>query len=706
MFCKKKYRPTNRAVWLFCIALYISSASFIFAQNISPSPPLFDFASDNQADSLLKQGYDYLNAGKYVLAAEFYEKSLKLAEDTHNMRMQAFCWHQLGVLGKKQGDYTESLHAYEKALKIRELQKDEKGIANTLVAIADIYVIQGNPPKSYEYQLKALTIAEKIGDKSEMQVAFNGIGQYYHWQNDWNKALDYFSKAYKMSEEIGDKRWMAFSLNNMADVYRIEKNYSQALECLLKSLKIREDIRNKHEIGMSYNDLGLLYLKMGNTMLAQEYYAKAIRIFWETNSKPNLSLSLVNAGEVYLKSGILDSAHTSIRNGLDIAQDIGMKYTVRKAYLLLTQLYQEKKDFSKALENYQNYVALKDTLFNEEKRRQMTELNTRYETAKKEAYIEILNKDNQIKALALEEQLSLAERKKAELALLMKEKELEEARLSRQSNEIKRINEEKKVQNLLFQQAEETRTGQIRLLEKENSIKAKELENQQLRLRNWLLYGFLGILVAGTAIAFFIMQERQKLRLETEKRLRENVISQFNNLRNQVNPHFLFNSLANLSGLIVTNPEKAQSYTRQFAKVYRYVLELKDNLVVSLSEELEMSEAFITLQKLRFGENIQVLINVAPHIIQNKQLPPLSLQLLIENAIKHNEISEANPLRIQIYDKNDYLVVENNLQPRLEKEDSTKIGLQNLRERYKLASDKLLEFDMRDNKYFARIPLL
>ena len=135
---------------------------------------------------------------------------------------------------------------------------------------------------------------------------------------------------------------------------------------------------------------------------------------------------------------------------------------------------------------------------------------------------------------------------------------------------------------------------------------------------------------------------------------KENILSQFSILKNQINPHFLFNSMNILAAIIPSNPDQAVAFTTQFAKLYRKVLELRDQLIIPLQQELEFVDSFLFLQKMRFDDNLIVNYNIEEKH-QQSCLPPFALQLLVENAIKHNIVSEDQPLSIDIFTESDML---------------------------------------------------
>ena len=186
---------------------------------------------------------------------------------------------------------------------------------------------------------------------------------------------------------------------------------------------------------------------------------------------------------------------------------------------------------------------------------------------------------------------------------------------------------------------------------------------------------------------------------------KESVQSQLEALKSQLDPHFLFNSLNTLSFLIDEKNIEAQTYLEKLADVYRYVLVSKQKDMVSLQEEMEFVEAYMYLNKVRFRENIQIEKQLETGALE-KKVAPLSLQMLIENAIKHNIISKDKPLKIQISANEKALSVVNNLQEKVTFEQSTKVGLQNIQNRYALLTNKNILIEKNENRFKVELPLL
>jgi len=189
--------------------------------------------------------------------------------------------------------------------------------------------------------------------------------------------------------------------------------------------------------------------------------------------------------------------------------------------------------------------------------------------------------------------------------------------------------------------------------------------------------------------------------IQSEQLKRESIILQYEALKNQVNPHFLFNSLNVLTSLIEKDKEASVNYVKQLSEVMRYVLEQSSSELVTAATELKFIESFVFLLKIRFGDNFKLSINV---INKDFFIVPVALQILIENAVKHNEISTENPLTVRIMEDKDYLIVENTILLRNHLPESNHIGLKSLQFQYDYLSDKKIEIQNNGQLFTIKIP--
>ena len=203
-----------------------------------------------------------------------------------------------------------------------------------------------------------------------------------------------------------------------------------------------------------------------------------------------------------------------------------------------------------------------------------------------------------------------------------------------------------------------------------------------------------------------LLEENMDLLLRAERQEKVNILSQFELLKSQINPHFLFNSMNILAALIPQDTAQAVEFTHRFSKVYRNLLELREQPLVELEQELDFAASYSYLQKMRFADSLQVETQV-PDAVQRHCLPPFTLQILLENAVKHNVVSAEQPLRIRIGMAPDgKLEVRNNLQPRGTPAESTHLGLNILKTRYQLITPEAVEFEKTEKDYIVRVPLI
>ncbi|MEZ5197192.1 MAG: histidine kinase [Bacteroidales bacterium] len=223
-----------------------------------------------------------------------------------------------------------------------------------------------------------------------------------------------------------------------------------------------------------------------------------------------------------------------------------------------------------------------------------------------------------------------------------------------------------------------------------------------------VIVAFVLVIVTALTIAdlsMFLLEKWRFSLAELERFKKENAEFRFESLRAQVNPHFLFNSLNTLSSLIYQSREKAEMFVKELSDVYRYILEYRDRELVTLERELEMVRSYIVLIQLRFEQNLSISLDIKEEN-KNQLIAPLTLQMLIENAIKHNIVSKKKPLKVAIYDKDGFLYVENNLQKKDAESYSSKLGLINIKNRYGFLTDKKFEVIESPETFRVKIPLI
>lgn len=212
-------------------------------------------------------------------------------------------------------------------------------------------------------------------------------------------------------------------------------------------------------------------------------------------------------------------------------------------------------------------------------------------------------------------------------------------------------------------------------------------------------------IVTGSCYMIHLIRKSQLVSVENEQLRSENLVNQFEALKNQLNPHMLFNSLNTLRSLIRETPDKAQDYLQELSRVLRYTLQGNECMSVTLREEMEFVNAYNFLLKMRYEENLEFDIRIEEEA-ETLQLPPMSVQSLIENAVKHNEISNRHPLVIRVCTTGKQLTVSNPIQRKKTASGGLQIGLANLAKRYSLLFKEEIEVREDNNTFIVTIPLI
>lgn len=226
-------------------------------------------------------------------------------------------------------------------------------------------------------------------------------------------------------------------------------------------------------------------------------------------------------------------------------------------------------------------------------------------------------------------------------------------------------------------------------------------------LRTVVINGFINLAVDVTFMSIYYSRYLAHFyarSLQSEQELkRENLIAKYEALKNQVNPHFLFNSLNTLTGVVEQNPEKAVGFIKKLSDIYRYVIEQQDKELVTSEEEMKFVNNYYDLAQIRHGKALSLTVQLREKVFF---VAPLGLQMLVENAIKHNVISDDRPLHIEIGFMDDYVYVKNNLQKKNIIKRDNMTGLENLRNRYQFISDRPVEIVESGTEFMVKLPLI
>jgi PAS domain S-box-containing protein len=338
---------------------------------------------------------------------EYGKQALEISDELNYKKGLAHSLNNIGVGYYYLSDYNKALEYYLKSLKIQKEIGDKKGIARSLNNIGNIYYYFGNYNKALENFLKSLKLLEEIGDKESFSVTLNNVGNIYNKLKNYDKALQCYLKSLKIQKEIGYKKGLAGTLINSGNIYWNLKNFNKALESYKKALKIYEELDNKYGITNSLANIGNIYWEFRDYNEAVKYYQKSLKICKEIGNKIGITSSLINIGDTYTKLRKYDKAFLYIEQSLKLAEKIEAKDLIMHSYITFSELYSAKTDYQKALKYYKLYSTLKDSIFTKKNGDKIAEMQTKYETEKKEKENEILQKNNKIQNLEITRQRNL-----------------------------------------------------------------------------------------------------------------------------------------------------------------------------------------------------------------------------------------------------------------------------------------------------------
>lgn len=333
-------------------------------------------------------------------ALEYAQQELDLAVKLNDQKAIAQGYNDVGIIYYQRGNLPEALNAYERSLAIREKLKDPTLIASSMSKIALIYHNMGNYAKALENQLKILKTYQDLGNEKYMLFTYNNIGELYNQQNDYDKAMEYWDKSLELNKKIGDKYSFGITYSNKAVVFEKQKKYALAIENLTKGAAIFLEIDDYDDYGACLNNIGQIYRSLGDTKKGLEAYQKALEMSIKYDDAHGEAKYSCNIGLVYIDLGNYTLAESYLLKGLEIAKRNHIRSVERLAYKSLTTLYIKSKD-PQAFQFYQEYDVLKDSIFSEESSKQIAEMQTKYDTEKKEKENTLLIQENEIKTLEL-----------------------------------------------------------------------------------------------------------------------------------------------------------------------------------------------------------------------------------------------------------------------------------------------------------------
>lgn len=394
-----------RAVFFLVIFNFIFLIPTTFAQQKKVDSILSLIEKDNLDTTKVK----HLNALSWLLknqnpdTAIFFSKqaldiltpktsiefpfSDKIIEEKPISILRAKTMYQLGALYQMKGDYTQALDYALKTLDIANAQKDKKLISSCLSKLGNIYTDKANYPSALDYYLKALKLETELKNNSNIAWMLTNIGSIYLHQNDFKKALEYHFNALKMNEELKNKSGIMGNHVNIGIVFYSQKDYAKAIEYYNKALKTAEEDDNKNVIVAILGNIGNIYHEQKDFENAINCDFKALKISEELGNQYYTAGILCNIGEVYTKTGNFKEAEKYLKKAIELNKKMGTLDFLMESERIISEMYDLAGRHKDALFHYKNSVALKDSIYSEENKKQLISKEMSFQFEKKEAIL-------------------------------------------------------------------------------------------------------------------------------------------------------------------------------------------------------------------------------------------------------------------------------------------------------------------------------
>ncbi len=345
------------------------------------------------------------------LAIEYGNTALSLAQELNLTEERIEALLNIGTAYSEAGNNDSTLEYHLKALGIANDLGDKKILANVQHNLGVDYQYIGDFDNALKFNISALTLKEEklpsgetIGSSLSIANTLNSIGVIYDDMGNFTKAMEYHNKALTIRTELNNKRGIAASLHNIGVVYEEMGQFDKALDSYTESLKIKNELGNRHEIATTLNNIGIIYLDKKQYDKALDYHFQALEIFKEMEDLYSFTNTSNSIADIYLELNQPDMAFPYIQDGLNTANEIDAKRLMLDSYRFLSKYYLSKNNFRAASEAQANLLDLKDTIYNTDMAEKVAEMQTRYETEKKQKEIVMLKKDMEIKNLELQKQ--------------------------------------------------------------------------------------------------------------------------------------------------------------------------------------------------------------------------------------------------------------------------------------------------------------
>lgn len=351
--------------------------------------------------ALIEIGIEHLFMGKYETSIEYYENALDIATVLKDENLVSEVHGALGIVYKNQGEYALALEHYEMALSSAIALKDTSWIAACYANAGNVYRRLTNYEKALDYYLKAQEVFEQRGETSRIAIGNMNIGNLYEDQKDFDKALEYYSRALRLSYQTNDKKRISECLMNVGNVYANKNEYTIAREYYNKSLKINEELGYLPSHDNCYQHIGATWEAEGKLDKALKFYRQSYELAKKEKDKITLALTLGNLSNINYQKGNYEKAREQAQESLEISLETGDLHNISGAYKCLSNAYERLNEPGLALQYMKMHVSTRDSIFNIEKYKAITDMEMKYETEKKEQQFILASEKNQVEILRM-----------------------------------------------------------------------------------------------------------------------------------------------------------------------------------------------------------------------------------------------------------------------------------------------------------------
>ncbi|MEO9894575.1 tetratricopeptide repeat protein [Aurantibacter sp.] len=551
-----------------------------------------------KARSIYIRGITEVIQANFEQAFGYYNEALKLYENIGFKRGIANCNNALGIAYKNKGELRKSILYLKKAIKIEE-EIGGKNLSAALINLGAVYQDLGEFDEALSYLKKAFSIAKVAKNDQRIAYSLNNLGTVYEEQGNYPLALKHYKESMYINEKLGDSLGIVNNLVNMGTIYNKQEDYEKAMEYYERCLEINKRINRKRGISSLLSDIGTIHEENGDYNNALDHYVDALRISKQIGAKSDIPNILNNIGAVYLALNDYKAANKYFVDAKKIGLAIESKPVLCETYIGLAKTYANQNEYTNALSNALEAKKI----------------------SKKAGY---LNYEKEASGILSKIYKATGNYKNA-LESHQQFKILNDSLFNKENVEkIARLEYEYK-----YKQALDSASIRELKLTKEVSTINTSLEKSQREIFLTIIALLLTALILGGVIFF--------LKWRNIKEKNQNVLIEQKLLRSQMTPHFIFNSLSVLQGMILNKEDKKSiTYLSKFSKLLRIVLENSREKIVPLIQELDAVDNYMVLQNLDTNQPYDYSLLVDENIdINALQIPPMLIQPFIENSIAH-----------------------------------------------------------------------